>query len=227
MLLRQTCSNACSSDSPVVPNWRSRVFRVLLNLSPTRGGGGLADVLLMDIVLGDGPDGIEVVKRFAPDGGGTQVIFITGFAEYCTKVYQTEHVYFLTKPVAQSDFNAALGKAFANLDASASRPVGLVIGSDVVALQPQKISYIESNRRKVRIHQGRDLLDAYASLEELAMKLPSSFVRCHKGFLVNMNYIDKLQKSDVRLLSGELVPLSQRRRPAVREAFIAHLHGCH
>ncbi|WP_143412183.1 LytR/AlgR family response regulator transcription factor [Arabiibacter massiliensis] len=180
----------------------------------------------MDIVLGSRAcDGIEAVKRFAPDGCGTQVVYVTGHPEYCTKVYQTEHVYFLTKPVAQAHLDDALGKALANLERAASRPIAVQTGGTVHALVPERIDFIESDRRKVRIHQGQEVIEAYASLAELAEKLPASFVRCHKGFLVNMDHIAKLQSSDVLLRSGELVPLSQRRRPAVRESFIAHLQG--
>ena len=180
----------------------------------------------MDIALGsDGCDGIEAVRRFAPEGCGTQVVYVTGYSEYCTKVYQTEHVYFLVKPVIQADLNDALGKALANLERAVSCPIAVQAGGTVHALVPKEISYIESDRRKVRIHQGGEVIEAYASLAELADQLPSSFVRCHKGFLVNMECIAALQSADVRLHSGELVPLSQRKRPAVRESFIAYLQG--
>lgn len=190
------------------------------------GEGTLPDILLMDIVLNDSEkDGIELVQRFAPEGCGTQVVYITGHIEYCTKVYQTEHVYFLTKPVAQCDFTRALDKALANLDQMDSRPVGLQVGSSVVTLSPRKISYIESARRKVLVHQEGKVIEAYASLTGLSQQLPASFVRCHKGFLVNMNYIKELQATDIQMTDGILIPLSQRRRAAVREAFIAHLQG--
>ena len=180
----------------------------------------------MDIVLDSGKcDGIEAVKRLAPAGCGTQVVYVTGHLEYCTKVYQTEHVYLLIKPVAQSDLYDALYKALANLERIKSRPITIQTGGTLHVLAPGEISFIESDRRKVRIHQGQEVIEAYASLAELSEKLPPSFVRCHKGFLVNMDYIAELQSADVRLRSGELVPLSQRRRSAVRESFIGHLRG--
>lgn len=190
------------------------------------GEGTLPDILLMDIVLNDSEKGgIELVQRFAPEGCGTQVVYITGHIEYCTKVYQTEHVYFLTKPVVQCDFTRALDKALANLDQLDSRPLGLRVGGAVVALSPRKITHIESARRKVLVYQDGEVIEAYASISSLAKQLPSSFIRCHKGFLVNMNHIKELQATDVQLNDGTLIPLSQRRRSVVREAFIAHLQG--
>lgn len=212
------------------------------------GGGASPDVLLMDIVLGDraangqGPgvegaptaraasplapaNGIDLVRRHFPEGCGTQVIYITGFIEYCTKVYQTEHVYFLTKPVDQGDFNAALDKALVKCAHRPARLLEVQVGSAIKALPLDKISYIESDRRKVRIHTNGEVVETYASLSSLCERLPVSFIRCHKGFVVNMDCIGELQATDILLLSGELVPLSQRKRAGVREAFLAHLHA--
>ena len=41
----------------------------------------------------------------------TQVVYVTGHAEYCTKVYDTDHVSFLLKPVGRTELRAALKKA--------------------------------------------------------------------------------------------------------------------
>lgn len=39
--------------------------------------------------------GIHFVQKYFPAATGTQVIFITGYVEYCTKVYEANHLYFL------------------------------------------------------------------------------------------------------------------------------------
>ena len=66
------------------------------------------DVLVMDIELGsEDANGIDLVKRYFPAGCGTQVIYVTGFVEYCTSVYRTEHLYFLVKPFAQDDLSGS------------------------------------------------------------------------------------------------------------------------
>ncbi len=189
-------------------------------------GSAFPDILVMEIAFADGDhDGIEAVKRFAPTGCGTQVIYLASLAKYCTKVYQTEHTYLLTKPVVQSDLNAALAKALAALNAAANRPVGLLSNGTLFVLHPRKIVYIESDGHKVHIHQNGGIIEAYASLTDIERRLPPSFVRCHKSFLVNMNYIVELQKTDVRLATGEVIPLSQRRRPIVRDALVAYLRA--
>ena len=47
------------------------------------GGARRPDLLLMDIRLGE-ENGIDLVKRLTPEVSGIQVIYITGYVEYCT-----------------------------------------------------------------------------------------------------------------------------------------------
>jgi len=168
------------------------------------------DVLVMDIELGsEDANGIDLVKRYFPAGCGTQVIYVTGFVEYCTSVYRTEHLYFLVKPFAQDDLDDALSRAFERLEADASKPLSVRLGSRVVLVEPSRISYIESDRRKVRIHAGAEEIEAYASLSDLSAELPASFIQCHKSFLVNMDHVKEL-KADSVVLSSEAPQIRAR-----------------
>lgn len=183
------------------------------------------DIALMDIRLGDeSKTGINAAATMFPQGSGTQVIYVTGYPEYCTEVYQTEHIYFLTKPVMQADLNDALGKAIEGICRNGERPLGISSGNRLVRVLPRKISYIESDRRKVRVHLADStVLETYHSMKALAPLLPGSFIRCHKSFLVNMTFIAELQSDSVRMLSGELVPMSRTNRRQVRERFTTYL----
>ena len=184
------------------------------------------DVLVMDIELGsEDANGIDLVKRYFPAGCGTQVIYVTGFVEYCTSVYRTEHLYFLVKPFAQDDLDDALSRVLERLEADSSKPLSVRLGSRVVLVEPSRISYIESDRRKVRIHAGAEEIEAYASLSDLAAELPASFIQCHKSFLVNMDHVKELKADSVVLSSNQVVPVSQKRRKFVREAVFSRVQS--
>ncbi|HIW75932.1 MULTISPECIES: LytR/AlgR family response regulator transcription factor [Gordonibacter] len=185
--------------------------------------GNVCDILVMDIDFGEGrPSGIEAVRRCLPASSGTQVMYVTGHMEYCTSVYRTDHVYFLVKPVNQRDFDDALDKALSRLEAA--HP-SLVVrsGGRVVLVDPRKLAYVESDRRKAHLHLPGEVIDTYAALADLIAELPSSFVQCHKSFLVNMDHIAELSQDSVRLMSGEVIPISQKRRKSTRESFFAHI----
>lgn len=189
--------------------------------------GLVPDIVFMDVVL-DGSDGastngITAVQKLLKQCPGVQVIYVTGHVEYCTRVYRTSHVYFLTKPLQAEDFNDALGKALENLEKRIARPFGVKVGGRIMRVLPADIEFVESDRRKVRIHLAGQVIEAYESLGGIARKLPDSFVQCHKSFLVNMEKIAEMRSDQIDLLSGATVPISQKRSRVTREAFMDFL----
>ena len=192
--------------------------------------GYMPDIVFMDIVFSDSADcaampenGIDAARRLLASRPGVQLIYVTGYAEYCTRVYRTEHIYFLLKPVSRIDFEDALEKAVCMLAAHAARPFGVKVGGRIMRVVPDDIEYIESDRRKVRIVMGENALEAYDSLSGILQKLPGSFVQCHKSFIVNMDKIVEMRGDSVLLASGAGVPVSQKRSRETREAFTAYL----
>ena len=186
--------------------------------------GGAIDILVTDIVFDGDECGIEAVRRLSDQGYNMQVIYVTGFIDYCTSVYQTKHTYFLTKPIKQSDLDDALEKAIENLStAKRSRSLVLTSQGKVICVFPNEVEYIESNRRKVLVHAADRIIESYASLTELAEKVPESFARCHKSFLVNMDHIAELDGNEAVMRSGARVPVSQRFRRPMRERLVEYL----
>lgn len=210
----------------VASSSQARLFSEPIFLSPSAFPEvikkfGHLDVVLMDIEFGeDVPNGIELVRQLFPTGCGTQVIYVTGHIEYCTRVYSTEHVWFLVKPLSQADLDQALKQTVSNLKASTTRPISVSVRGTTTLVQPRQISYVESKRRKLFIHAGDQVLETYGVLEQLAQELPGSFVQCHKSFLVNLSFVESYSADGLVLRGGEIVPVSQKRRPAVRRAVL-------
>lgn len=190
--------------------------------------GNPVDILIVGTVLDeddDHPTGIEMVQRRFPAGGDVQVIYATMHPEYITRAYRTQHIYYLLSPVLIDDLNDALTCAVQNLRASMNRPLSIRCDGKVQVVFPCKVSYIESDRRKCHLHVGDEVLTTYATLDSLARELPTSFVRSHKSFLVNMRAIESMDSTRIKLFSGEYVPVSQKRRRATHEAFMAYVDG--
>ena len=185
------------------------------------------DIVFMDVVLedsaGSAGNGITAVQKLLQQCPGVQVIYVTGHVEYCTRVYRTSHVYFLTKPLQPEDFTYALDKAIENLEERIARPFGVKVGGRIMRVLPADIEFVESDRRKVRIHLADQVIEAYESLGGISRKLPGTFVQCHKSFLVNMEKIAEMRSDQIDLLSGATIPISQKRSRPTREAFMDFL----
>ena len=191
--------------------------------------GRVPNIVFMDIELGGAEgvknevDGIEAARQLLAEHPEIQLIYVTGFPEYCTRIYRTDHIYCLLKPVLEADFEDALAKAVNRIKSRATRPFGVKVGGRIMRIVPADIECIESDRRKVRIYSNGDVIEAYESLSGIASYLPDCFIQCHKSFLVNMEKIVEMRSDGIDLVSGRTIPVSQKRSRAARAAFLDYL----
>ena len=183
------------------------------------------DVLFLDVALG-GQDGIDLVSRLGL-GARTQVVYVSGFDQFHTRAYTTEHAGFIKKPYDQGDVSLALDQALRRARTVSVPP--LVLHHDHVTdiIRPEDILYVESDRRNVIVHTRTATHRAYAKLADILDQLPPHFVRCHQSYAINLDNVSRLEAESVTLSSGEAVPVSRRWRPSVREALFDRIReGC-
>ena len=203
------------------PQTRVFSFSSAKDLEAAVGRGLRADIAVLDILLGQ-DDGIAVAKRIFPSAAQTQVIFITGYVEYCSSVYETEHIYFLLKPIQEAGFRRAMEKAVQALESAQKRTL-LVKTKTVVRRVPfSSIRYLESQGRKVILHCLEGPVECYATLSALEEQLPQSFVSCHKSFLVNLDFVERMEARQFLLGEDLRVPISQARKSQARRRFLEY-----
>lgn len=186
------------------------------------GGGTKLDILIADVRLGDG-DGIELVKHLQNENQRLKVIYISGFPDSCTRIFETEPCYYLQKPLELSRLSAALKKA-EDLIAEGEKTV--LFQSDTgVALRiyESDIRYIESRGRKLIIRLKDKSHEIYKKLDDAEKLLGSGFCRCHKSYIVNMEEIMKISGNTVLLFDGEKIAVSRSRTEETKIKFAKFL----
>ena len=180
------------------------------------------DIALLDIKL-PGDNGIQLARALFPEGSRTQVIFVTGYPEYHTEAYETEHIYFLLKPVEEESLRRALLKAQRRLERLGPSALTLSTRSQTVYIPFAEIRYIESLGTKIAIVQVDKRTEYYGTLSSLEEQLPARFVRCHKSFFVNLDYVERMESGQFALKNGDVVPISQLKRASTRQRFLEYL----
>lgn len=82
-----------------------------------------------------------------------------------------------------------------------------------------KIYYFEAREKKIYLRLKKQEITFYDTLEHLEERLPESFVRCHRSFIVSRNRIRRvmLSKNLIVLEQGIEIPLSRSYKPAFKE----------
>lgn len=82
-----------------------------------------------------------------------------------------------------------------------------------------QIYYLEVREKKVFIRLKTKEYSKYGTLESIAKDLPENFMRCHRSFIVNTEYIDsvKLSENSIILEDDIFVPLSRSYKSDMKE----------
>ena len=63
----------------------------------------------------------------------------------------------------------------------------------------------------------------YGQLRDLELELQDRFFRVHKGYLVNLTYVEGYSKTELTLTSGETLLLSKYKYPDFVRAYLRFL----
>lgn len=165
------------------------------------------DLFILDIQLTD-YKGTSLAKqiRAIPNYKYTPIIFASALAGEELMAYREIKCYsFLIKPFSKSEFKEAFCDAI-GMRQSLQAPIKTIRIEQkqfVFEYEVNRIVYIESFGKKVVIHtknnrgnNQEDCLSGY-SLKKLLEMIDSNMIfQCHKSFLVNRQYITKIEKSN-------------------------------
>lgn len=85
------------------------------------------------------------------------------------------------------------------------------IGKNEVPIRIDSIIYVESRSRKVVVHTEDEEIEYYDKLEDLEHILGNDFFRTHRGFLVNLNYVESYDRSGAYMAGGDVALISKYR----------------
>ncbi|MFI3236525.1 MAG: LytTR family DNA-binding domain-containing protein [Lachnospiraceae bacterium] len=185
---------------------------------------GEIDILLLDIDL-DGISGIDVAKRINELYPSICIVFITGNIEYAKNILEAEPTYFLVKPIDTALFEKAMTKCIKVMQEMLGKDFVFSYKGGITKICVDDILYVESNKRRIILHEVGGVHHIYMKLSEVEDRLPSSFLRCHQSFLVNMNFIQKLVNSSFRLSNELEIPISQTKYREAKQRYLDYLGG--
>jgi Response regulator of the LytR/AlgR family len=89
----------------------------------------------------------------------------------------------------------------------------------------RQIYYFEAREKKVFLRTLHEEFGFYGTIEELADKLPDTFLRTHRSFIVNKAMAETLKGNWLTLRQGFGVPVSRSFKPSVIESLKGQKNG--
>ena len=83
-----------------------------------------------------------------------------------------------------------------------------------------EVLYLESGHNRVFWHTGNETVEVTGTLLHTESRLPDSFVRIHKSFIVNSLHVERINRCYAELSNGERLQIPVKRYTDVRRKLI-------
>ena len=196
---------------------------------------GLYDLLLLDIMM-EGISGVETLSRIRESDSELTAAFITSSKEYALDGYRLKAVRYPEKPITRDAISELIDIALSKKGSEPSitvRPRGM---SEEVTLSD--IEYISQSAHTLEIHlHDRSVIAFTGRLDDIEEDIKKaageegrvfskgsgfSFVRSHKSFIANLDWVDDIDEEFCifRMECGDPVHIRREDFYAMKEAFL-------
>lgn len=183
----------------------------------------LPDILILDIML-KSTNGVDLALKLLKIKPNLGIIFLSGSEEYFVRVYDVEHVYFLTKPVQDEQILKAIKFAAKSLEKSSKKVFTIPSKTGVEQIALDEILTLEKEGRKIiLLGSNENTFSFYNKFEEILPKLSEQFLQCHNSYVVNMSNVKSMCGDEFIMKNGSHVPISRARKKRTKELFLQFL----
>ncbi len=206
---------------------RTEYYQNLEDLSAALKSGITYDLILMDIEWNQSTEnGIQFAAQYNLLSPQTQFIFVTAYNDkFSQKIFwETINLCgYLVKPVQKENLEKLLDKV--REKNFSSEALMIQHGGTTEKIPSSQIRYLESKAHQLVIHTMSGEITIYEKLDVYEKKLHKDFVRIHKSFLVNMQYIRRIEMKEVTMQDGTVLPVSKARYSASRDKYFRFMRA--
>ena len=184
---------------------------------------GIADIVIMDIELDNNTNGIDVVKSLSNELIDCKIVYLTGYIEYASPVYETEHEYFVLKTQIEPYFEKALYKACQSLT---KNPPRLYIDSGFakICINCSDILYMERNKRTTTVVCKDASYKTSEKIDDILKRLNEDlFIRCHNSYVVNAPKVKVYTNKTFTLVNGYAIKVTRSYKNSADEKFLSYI----
>lgn len=188
------------------------------------------DLIYLDIEM-EFMDGIRAALALREAEIPALLVYVSVHEEHLKELFYTEPFRFLSKPIDE----AAFLEVFLSARERIRQRTGYFTFSykkTLYRIPFDQITYFESCRRIITIHLPRSDTDAsnlrqtcfYAKMNDIEKQVASlngRFLRVHQSFLVNFGCIKAMSATEIEMLDGKIIQISEDRKKSAMTRFMA------
>ncbi len=175
-------------------------------------------ILFLDIYM-KGINGVTVAEKIRETDEECKIIFTTSSIEHKTEGFEVAATHYLVKPINYDRVKQALNRCKQVLAADA-RYIELTVNKVPLKIILKDIHYIEAIRNGIVVTTGSEKLKVLYSMSSIEGLLNDKrFIRCHRGFIINMEQVTLMGEDKFIMKNGSEIPIRQCGRKTIRLSY--------
>ncbi len=185
------------------------------------------NIAILDVEIPD-CDGIEIGKRLRERNKHIVLMYITAHKKYLDAALNLNAARFFEKPIDSKRFYEGLDNAVKRID-NTTINIFLKDNNASIRINADEIIYIEIDplrHRKTKIITENKEYVSPNKIEYWEENLINTvFIRTHKSYIINLNYVTKYEHNCLELDHKYIVPVSRNYQASFNKTFIRFMAG--
>lgn len=176
------------------------------------------DMVFLDVMMPQ-LNGIDTARVLREKDSKVLLYFITTARQYAINGYEVEALDYIIKPLDYKEFQLKILKGLSRLQREDAYTILLKQTTGFVRIKPADITYVEVSGHFCTYHTKTGEYRLYDTMKNAEEKLKGKgFSKCNSYLLVNLSYVDAVEKQTVTVY-GTPLPISYPKRKAFLEDF--------
>ena len=200
-------------------------FSNSLELVSTLEKGKRFDFYCLDIIM-PGFSGIEVAKEIRMFDKTVPIVFFTSAPEFALESYSVKAINYVLKPISKEKLFITFDDLLEQMNAVKNTDAFIIKSkSGIQKVLISNLTFAEVIGRNVQYHllSGKviECTEAFSSVCDKLMKY-RCFIKPHRSFLVNMQYVDTIENHQITLQTFSSIPVAQGKVKELKHQYLAY-----
>lgn len=179
------------------------------------------DIVFLDIEMPD-LNGILLAQKLRCLNEHVFLVFLTAHVEYALQGYEVNALRYLTKPVQKEKLKEVLQYVMETQNRHHFLWLKTTAGDERINVSD--ILYLEAQNQNIAVHTREQTYMVRYNLNDFEQELRADgFFRIHRGYLIALNKIKRLQKREVLLEENICLPVSRTKEKSLKEALYQYV----